>query len=220
MSKGYNTQHVGPVTAPIPTGATSIELHTSRSPRVDGVRAGFQATFGGYVPPEWTLDAECTRPGVDPGAFYPEKGGRRDRTSEAALALCNNVCTVREKCLEEALAFEVGDVGAADVRPDVFGIRGGLTSKDRHKLVQKIRVERMEETRRGVVAAYLDGDEVEEIAEKFGVHENTPAKWARVDGHPIRRAGGPGKKRSQRSGDSQKAILGPKRARRDEGGAA
>lgn len=78
---------------------------------------------GGY-----DLPAAVNLPGaacaeVDPELMYPVKGG----SPKAAKRLCNEVCPVREACLEDAL-----------LHLDRYGIWGGLTDKER----QRVRRER------------------------------------------------------------------------------
>lgn len=188
MSPGRNPQSIGPVTAPIPTGVTSISPRAARSPRVDGVRRGFEATFGAYVPADWTLDAECTRPGTDPEVFYPSRGG--PQTDRVALAICA-ACTVREVCLEDAIAYETGDVAAEEIRPEVHGVRGGMVSKDRRRLIQQRKVEAANKVRDAALADYLAGEmRVGEIALKHGVDGASLSRWAKAAGHPIRPKGG------------------------------
>lgn len=173
-SSGYQPRP----TTPVPTGVHQVI--PNRGPSVVGVRQSFEATFGAYVPPDWTLDAECTRPGTDPELFYPRKGG--SQLDRKALSICA-ACPVREECLDAALEFEVGDIGADDVRPEVFGVRGGMVSKERRRLVQKIRVERKAaheaEAREKVAGDYKAGKlTVKEIALRHGISQSTVTRWA------------------------------------------
>lgn len=165
---------------PRPTVAVPTGMHQvipNRNPSVVGVRSAFEQTFGGYVPAEWTLDAECTSPNVDPGLFFPRRGGRS--TAQTALAACA-VCVVQEKCLADAIEFEIGDVGADDVRPEVHGIRGGMVEKERRRLVQQARVQRRAEKRDAVVADYLAGGmSYAELTAKHGISDDTLRKWTR-----------------------------------------
>lgn len=169
---------------PTPTVAVPTGMHQvipNRNPSIASVRRSFDDTFGAYVPPDWTLDAECTRPGVDPGLFYPTRGGANTGTKKA-LQLCAS-CVVRETCLADVLAFEVGDVGSEDVRPEVHGVRGGMAERARRSLVQKIRVERAEKTKAAVLAEVAGTDKpVEEIAANHGVPESTVYGWIRKTG--------------------------------------
>jgi WhiB family redox-sensing transcriptional regulator len=66
----------------------------------------------------WRESALCAQ--ADPEAFFPEKGG----SVKAAKRICAR-CPVRRECLEEALA-----------RRERFGIRGGLTARERRPLVR------------------------------------------------------------------------------------
>lgn len=186
---------------PQPTAAVPTGMHQVvpvRRPSIAPVRDSFEATFGGYVPEDWTLDAECTGPGVDPRIFFPSRGGKLK--NNLALRLCGQ-CVVREKCLEDALAFEVGDVGNEDVRPDVHGTRGGMTREARRRVVSQIRAERkkaQEERHRAAVAAdYKAGKlTVKEIALKHGITGNTVTNWAKAAGVPVRPRHGGRKKNS------------------------
>lgn len=65
----------------------------------------------------WRLEAECNGQG---DAFYPETG----RSKNEALAICRG-CVVREKCLDYALENK-----------EQWGIWGGMTAKDRRKLLR------------------------------------------------------------------------------------
>lgn len=172
MSSGYQPRP----TASVPTGMHQVI--PNRGPSIAAVRQGFEATFGGYVPEDWTLDAECTQPGTDPEGFYPAKGGGASLSKKKALELCGR-CVVRQKCLDDELAFEMGDIGSEDVRPEVHGVRGGMVEKERRKLVQKLRVERLAKVRSAVVADYAEGSlTVEDIATKHKVTGNTVSRWA------------------------------------------
>jgi WhiB family redox-sensing transcriptional regulator len=75
--------------------------------------------------PRWQRRAACRRPGVDPEAFYPDKGG----STRAAKRICNGdgrdrwPCPVRAQCLDYALAND-----------DRFGVWGGLSERERRRL--------------------------------------------------------------------------------------
>jgi WhiB family redox-sensing transcriptional regulator len=74
--------------------------------------------------PRWQRRAACRRPGVDPDAFYPDKGG----STRAAKRICNGdqdrrACPVRAQCLELALAND-----------ERFGVWGGLSERERRRL--------------------------------------------------------------------------------------
>ncbi len=68
--------------------------------------------------PEWMSDGVCSQ--TDPEAFYPEKGG----SSREAKRVCLT-CPVRTERLDYAL--EHGER---------FGIWGGLTERQRRKLLK------------------------------------------------------------------------------------
>lgn len=72
--------------------------------------------FDSADPESWKNGAICAQ--VDPEAFFPEKGG----STKAAKKICLS-CTVRQECLEEALAND-----------ERFGIWGGLSERERRKL--------------------------------------------------------------------------------------
>ena len=63
----------------------------------------------------WRRDAACV--GVDVAVFFSDR-----RAEHRALAICAE-CPVRAECLTEALAEERGRY--------VYGVRGGLTERDR-----------------------------------------------------------------------------------------
>ncbi|MPZ89723.1 MAG: WhiB family transcriptional regulator [Nitriliruptorales bacterium] len=64
----------------------------------------------------WATGAACLQ--ADPETFFPEKGG----STREAKRICMQ-CTVREECLEYALAND-----------ERFGIWGGLSERERRKL--------------------------------------------------------------------------------------
>lgn len=68
----------------------------------------------------WWEHANCR--GVDTELFFPERGEYHNQRTAEALNLCH-ACTVRDECLEDAL----------DQR-DVYGIRGGLSERQRSRL--------------------------------------------------------------------------------------
>lgn len=75
------------------------------------------ATFSSR--PDWQNDASCRH--HDPELWWDE-----DPHSPAykfALGMCQTICTVREDCLRAALAM-----------PELFGIWGGYTAKQRAQL--------------------------------------------------------------------------------------
>lgn len=69
----------------------------------------------------WRQRAACR--GVDPDIFYPVS----DDEAEAAKAICAQ-CTVREACLEFALANRERD-----------GVWGGATERERRRIVRQRR---------------------------------------------------------------------------------
>jgi len=69
----------------------------------------------------WAARANCL--GVDPGLFFPERGG----DSEAPKRVCRG-CTVREECLEYALA-----------NGERFGIWGGFSERERRNIRRRRR---------------------------------------------------------------------------------
>ena len=68
----------------------------------------------------WQGDALCAQ--TDPEAFFPEKGG----STRDAKRVCQG-CTVRDECLEYALAHD-----------ERFGIWGGLSERERRKLKKAV----------------------------------------------------------------------------------
>lgn len=69
-----------------------------------------------YEPQPWLADAACR--GLDVNLFYPERFSGQP-AARAAKEICQT-CPVTEECLIEALAVN-----------DVWGIRGGMTPKER-----------------------------------------------------------------------------------------
>jgi WhiB family redox-sensing transcriptional regulator len=57
---------------------------------------------------------------TDPEIFFPERGG----STYQAKKICN-LCPERVDCLEDAL-----------VTRERFGIRGGLSERERHKIIK------------------------------------------------------------------------------------
>lgn len=76
--------------------------------------------FDGLDAMGWADDALCAQ--TDPENWFPEKGG----STAVAKATCMR-CLVRAECLDHALA-----------RPEKFGIWGGLTVKQRNRLLDTI----------------------------------------------------------------------------------
>lgn len=85
-------------------------------------------------PQPWTERARCAQ--TDPEIFYPEKGG----TTRDAKRVCNGnpdrgipPCPVRDQCLQWAL----------DTR-ERFGILGGLSERERRRLLREQQPEQQE----------------------------------------------------------------------------
>ncbi|MGH9086644.1 MAG: WhiB family transcriptional regulator, partial [Acidimicrobiales bacterium] len=74
-----------------------------------------------YIPKPWEERALCAQ--TDPELFFPDKGG----STREAKAVCA-VCPVAVECLDDALA---------DPR-DRFGIRGGLSQRQRRKIRKQL----------------------------------------------------------------------------------
>lgn len=76
----------------------------------------------GQPAPAWRRAAACAD--VLPGVFYPDPGDHV--TAAAAKRVCAG-CPVREACLADVLAWE---------RPSTrYGVVGGLTAQERHRLM-------------------------------------------------------------------------------------
>lgn len=65
---------------------------------------------------DWRAAGNCV--GVDPDLFFPKRG----ESTREAKAVCQG-CTVRDECLEHALA-----------RPERYGIWGGASERERRRL--------------------------------------------------------------------------------------
>jgi WhiB family redox-sensing transcriptional regulator len=72
-----------------------------------------------HSPGHWADSALCAQ--TDPELFFPGKGG----TSAPAKRICA-ACPVRAECLQDALD-----------RGERFGIRGGLSERQRRKLAKR-----------------------------------------------------------------------------------
>lgn len=66
-------------------------------------------------PTDWVDDAACK--GEDPSIWFSQK-------VLPAIEVCND-CPVRRQCLADA------DVTESQARDEVFGVRGGLTARER-----------------------------------------------------------------------------------------
>ena len=76
---------------------------------------------------DWESRAECSNPLRDPDDWHANEGtpdGRRQ--VEAALRVCNKVCTVRDQCLAYALDNDIEE-----------SIWGGMTSRERKRLARR-----------------------------------------------------------------------------------
>src|SRR6202789_266359 len=73
-------------------------------------------TLYGRQERSWQVQANCM--GVDPDLFFPERGA----STREAKEVCRG-CTVREDCLEYALA-----------NGEKFGIWGGMSERERRRL--------------------------------------------------------------------------------------
>jgi WhiB family redox-sensing transcriptional regulator len=79
--------------------------------------------------PAWYRDAFCATT-YDPDLFYPEEG-RRGWTVAAQETLAKRQCAqckVREQCLQYAME-----------RPEIHGIWGGLTARQRKRRAARLR---------------------------------------------------------------------------------
>jgi WhiB family redox-sensing transcriptional regulator len=72
--------------------------------------------IGGGVRPDWFRAANCR--GVNAELFFPERGASTREPKEVCRA-----CTVREDCLEFALA-----------NVEKFGIWGGMSERERRRV--------------------------------------------------------------------------------------
>lgn len=101
--------------------ATLFDVNQSTSPvpndRVEDT--GAQQSDGSFSDLSWQEDALCGQ--TDLEAFFPEKGGST-REAKKVCALCD----VREQCLNYALANN-----------ERFGIWGGFSERERHKLKKR-----------------------------------------------------------------------------------
>lgn len=81
---------------------------------------------------DWTEDAACI--GIPTDLYFPEQGTSANATDVKMLLRICGECTVASECLAEALELE-GDCG----RNRRFGIWGGKTPQQRHKMVKGAR---------------------------------------------------------------------------------
>lgn len=114
----------------------------------------------------WDLSGACRT--ADPDLFFAERGaaGRVQQVRDAK-AVCGR-CEVREICLADAMA-----------RPDLDGVLGGTTEKERHVL--RGRAKRAASAR---PISELLADVIEEVAAPVRAHPPIvdPAEQARLDG--------------------------------------
>lgn len=73
----------------------------------------------------WWSEANCS--GTDPEAFFPEKGGTDASETAVAKRVCGG-CPVSVQCGEWALD-----------RPDLSGIWGGMTERERRAIRRQSR---------------------------------------------------------------------------------
>jgi hypothetical protein len=79
--------------------------------------------------PGWLQAAACR--GLPTAWWYPDRSEARLHTYEVAKTLCAGCC-VRHQCLDEAIAEEA----ARDLNY-VYGLRGGLTARQRKVLIRE-----------------------------------------------------------------------------------
>jgi WhiB family redox-sensing transcriptional regulator len=76
---------------------------------------------------EWQFEGACN--GVEPDEFFLEdkiRGRNKYDKEQRAVAICNT-CPVQKACLDHALSV-----------PEVFGVWGGKTEKQRELIAQKL----------------------------------------------------------------------------------
>ena len=105
---------------------------------------------------EWREVAACAE--TDPELWFPTGGGN----GRAAKKICGG-CLVRDACLQDALA--VGDVD--------HGVRGGLSPRERVKLLPVRRVPKDKVSRESVARLTVEGLSAPEIAERLGTTERS-----------------------------------------------
>lgn len=176
---------------PQPTPAVNTGMHrvsVRREPTVVGVRQTFEDTFGAYVPADWTLDAECTRPGTNPEWFYPTRGGTRSKENRA-MEVCGR-CVVRQVCLDDALDFESSATAPGDRLKTVYGIRGGKTAKERQAIIGQRKAEARAKAKAAALEDYAAGQmSLTAMALKHHLNRDTILAWAKEADLPLR---GPG----------------------------
>lgn len=75
---------------------------------------------------DWREQAACAQDHY-PDDWFPSRG-RSTAPGDAAKAICNDVCPVREQCLADALAQGVDKQ---------FGIWGGMTARERRQILRR-----------------------------------------------------------------------------------
>jgi hypothetical protein len=83
--------------------------------------------------PAWIDDSLCSKVG-SPEDWFPSEQAPR-AAYEEPIAVCNR-CDVRLKCLQWALEMELREDGDPLGRRARFGIYGGLTPGQRHRLAK------------------------------------------------------------------------------------
>lgn len=81
---------------------------------------------------DWMDQASCQY--VDPELFYQDDGQLSQRKAEAAVKVCRH-CPVIKECLQWAFRVD-----------DQFGVLGGMTPRDRRRLKEKMRWQRLQRT--------------------------------------------------------------------------
>lgn len=106
----------------------TVDMRRRRDDR-DELVAELAATMADRRANEWRKDAACRGMSVDPAGmrmWHPERG----ESTMPAKRICWEQCSVRQQCLEDALATG-----------EKFGIRGGLSERER-RLIRRRRRER------------------------------------------------------------------------------
>jgi len=105
---------------------------------------------------EWREVAACAE--TDPELWFPTGGGN----GRAGKKICGG-CPVQAECLQVAL--ETGDVE--------HGILGGLSPRDRRKLLDGRRKQTLSVSRESVAALTLAGLSASDIAARLGTTDRT-----------------------------------------------
>jgi WhiB family redox-sensing transcriptional regulator len=75
---------------------------------------------------EWQFDGACRD--SDPESFFLDpnmRGSNKHQRELTAIKICNS-CPVKQACLDHALSV-----------PEIFGVWGGMTEEQRHKILKK-----------------------------------------------------------------------------------